>query len=244
MRAEEWVNRWDAQQERYVPDREERFAVLCDVVETALTDVPKPVVLDLGCGPGSLAARLRKRLPHATIIGVDSDPLLLSLARGRYGDAIEWVDADLNSPDWHLEVPSTVHAAVSSTALHWLSEPALARVYGRLASLGVRVFVNADHLGHEDSHVDALLGAVRDRRAVRAGVLGNEEWRPWWDAILADPDFADLAQDRAGRKAQADSHQGNHLTVAGHSGLLRSVGFRSVAPVWQVGDDHVLVALR
>lgn len=244
VKSNDWVNRWDAQQERYVPDREERFAVLCDVVDATLADVPSPVVLDLGCGPGSLAARLRKRLPHATIVGIDSDPLLLNLARNSYGSAIEWIDADLNTPDWHLHVPSTVHAAVSSTALHWLSEPALARVYGRLASLGARVFVNADHLGHEDSRVDGLLSTVRERRAVRAGVEGNEEWRPWWDAILADPDFADLARDRDGRKAQADSHHGNRLTVTGHSGLLRSVGFTSVAPVWQVGDDHVLVALR
>ncbi|MFD1049957.1 hypothetical protein ACFQ1S_32705 [Kibdelosporangium lantanae] len=59
MRTNEWVNRWDAQQERYVPDREERFAVLCDVVEATLTGVPSPVVLDVVSIPKSEIAPAR-----------------------------------------------------------------------------------------------------------------------------------------------------------------------------------------
>jgi trans-aconitate methyltransferase len=35
-------------------------------------------VLDLGCGPGSLAGRLAARLPTAEIIGLDQDPVLLA----------------------------------------------------------------------------------------------------------------------------------------------------------------------
>ncbi|MFC7739880.1 class I SAM-dependent methyltransferase [Nocardiopsis composta] len=72
--AAEWVDRWDSQQEGYVPHREERFAVLADVVAAALADVAAPVVVDLGCGPGSLTARLAERLPRASFIGVDADP--------------------------------------------------------------------------------------------------------------------------------------------------------------------------
>ena len=30
--AVEWIGRWDAQQEWYMPDREERFTVLIDAV--------------------------------------------------------------------------------------------------------------------------------------------------------------------------------------------------------------------
>ena len=60
--AAEWVARWDAQQEGYIADREERFAVLGDAVAAALADVAEPVVVDLGCGPGSLSARLARAL--------------------------------------------------------------------------------------------------------------------------------------------------------------------------------------
>jgi len=123
--AQIWIRRWDAQQEFYIPDREERFAVIGDVVANTTTT---GTVLDLGCGPGSLAGRLAERLPDARIIGVDADPLLLALAHGRYG-TVEFVDADLGGGSWLAKVPDTVDAAVSTTALHWLTPDQLAGVY-------------------------------------------------------------------------------------------------------------------
>lgn len=261
--AEKWLRRWDTQQEFYVADREERFAVLCDVVEAALENVAEPVILDLGCGPGSLAARLRERLPAAKVIGIDSDPLLLGLARSRYDDGISWVDADLGRSSWADQVPATIHAAVSTTALHWLPADRLAELY---RVLGTRtapdgVLVNGDHLGFGDERLDLLAKTVRDRRARRAGVQDNESWADWWDAVLADPELTGLAQARAARvnepedtasrvahsdtgSGQKTHHHGNGLTVGEHSELLRAAGFGSVAPLWQVGDDHVLVAVR
>ncbi|MEV4259564.1 methyltransferase domain-containing protein, partial [Spirillospora sp. NPDC049652] len=77
--AQRWITRWDRQQEGYLPDREERFTALIDAVEAA--GRPDPLVLDLGCGPGSLSARLLDRLPDATVVAVDTDPLLLALGR-------------------------------------------------------------------------------------------------------------------------------------------------------------------
>ncbi|MEC3976396.1 class I SAM-dependent methyltransferase [Amycolatopsis sp. H20-H5] len=252
--AATWLHRWDVQQERYVADREERFTVLCDVVESALEQVPEPVVLDLGCGPGSLAARLHERLPSARIIGIDSDPLLLGLARAHYGERIEWVDADLGGTTWPDAVPRTVHAAVSTTALHWLPTDRLAALYRTLGTLITRggVLVNGDHLGFGDERMDRLATTVRDRRAARAGVQDNEEWRDWWSGVLADPRVAGLARARAERVGAAraageggqQSHHGNGCTVGDHVELLRSAGFGGVAPLWQVGDDHVLAAVR
>jgi trans-aconitate methyltransferase len=46
-----WLDRWDAQQTAYLPEREARFTVM-------LLDVllpPEFVAVDLGCGPGSLS---------------------------------------------------------------------------------------------------------------------------------------------------------------------------------------------
>jgi SAM-dependent methyltransferase len=253
--ASKWLRRWDAQQERYVADREERFAVLCDVVEAALVDVAEPVVLDLGCGPGSLAGRLHERIPAAKIIGIDADPLLLGLARGNYGDDITWVNADLNSPTWRQNVPATIHAAVSTTALHWLPVKRLAELYRTLGGLmgPGGVFVDGDHMGVGTDPVSALAKTVGERRAARAGVLANEEWKPWWAALKADPALAEQVEAHeawatevsATRAADASTHSGtNALTVGEHSAMLTDAGFSSVAPVWQVGDDHVLVAVR
>ena len=69
--ARSWIERWDRQQEVYIANREERFTALVDAVEAAAgrTD---PLVVDLGCGPGSLAVRLLARLPRATVIAASS----------------------------------------------------------------------------------------------------------------------------------------------------------------------------
>lgn len=244
--AAAWLRRWDAQQERYIADREERFTVLCDIVEAALAGVDAPVVLDLGCGPGSLAVRLRARLPHATVVGVDSDPLLLGLARAHHPSGITWVDADLATTDWLADVPPVIHAAVSTTALHWLTEEQLAGLYrtigGLMASGGV--FANGDHMGPGDARLAELAAVVRQRRAARAGVRDNEEWSAWWDAASHAPELAALVTARAERLVHKEKHAENTLSAPGHAALLRAAGFDSAGPLWQVGDDHVLVGLK
>src|SRR5260221_8868339 len=78
--ADAWIARWDAQQQAFLPDREERFTALIDAVqECAGRD--DPLVLDLGCGPGSLAVRLLDRIPTAAVIRAYTDPLLPGIGR-------------------------------------------------------------------------------------------------------------------------------------------------------------------
>jgi ubiquinone/menaquinone biosynthesis C-methylase UbiE len=51
------------------------------------------VVVDVGCGTGSLALRLRHVRPEARIVGVDPDPDVLAVARRKAdaaGVAVEW----------------------------------------------------------------------------------------------------------------------------------------------------------
>lgn len=242
--AADWIRRWDAQQEFYVADREERFAVIGDVLAQVSADNEHPVVLDLGCGPGSLSERLARRLPGAVIFGIDADPVLLALARGRHAGRITFLDADLAGPDWSDGLPGTVDAVVSTTALHWLTEAELSALYRRLGEL-VRpggVFVNGDHLYPADPAFAALAKRVREDRARRAGVTDNEDWGSWWAAVRADSTLGPLFAERSRRPI--NDHDGNHLSAAGHAELLRAAGFGAVEPVWQVGDDQVLVALR
>ncbi len=41
-------------------------------------------MLDLGCGPGSLATRLLDRIPAATVIALDADPVLLAIGQAAW----------------------------------------------------------------------------------------------------------------------------------------------------------------
>lgn len=242
--ARSWVSRWDAQQERYVADREERFAVIGDVVaDVVRTGRQGATVVDLGCGPGSLSARLADRLPGLRIIGLDGDPLLLALGRARYGYRVEFVDTDL-SDELPEQVPPVIDAAVSTTALHWLDQEPLAALYRRIATR-IRpggVFVNGDHMPASDPALRELVHLVREGRNARAGSNDHEDWGAWWAAVQAEPELADLISEHSQRAIT--HHGGNQLSPAEHAELLLAAGFRSVGSVYQHGDDTVLVAIR
>ncbi len=52
---------------------------------------PGHAVLDVGCGTGTLTMMIRRAQPDAKIVGLDGDPRVLQIARGKSPDsAIEW----------------------------------------------------------------------------------------------------------------------------------------------------------
>ncbi|GIH25106.1 hypothetical protein Aph01nite_34160 [Acrocarpospora phusangensis] len=247
--AHAWIERWDRQQEGYLPDREERFTALVDAVETGR---PDPVVIDLGCGPGSLSARLLRRLPAATVIAVDTDPLLLALGRAEYGSlpGLRFVDRDLREPGWTeaLDLPRPADVAVSTTALHWLPEPVLKNVYAELAgALGPGgMYLNGDHFAVPDTapRLDALEAALGARAAERLFAGGRpEDWQSWWAAASADPELEALNLDRERRRASAAHHGSESGRLSTHVDALRAAGFTEIGTLWQRGNDRILCAL-
>ncbi|KAB2365934.1 class I SAM-dependent methyltransferase [Actinomadura montaniterrae] len=245
-----WIARWDAQQEGYVPDREERFTAMIDAVEAA-AGRPDPLVLDLGCGPGSLAGRILDRIPGATVVAVDTDPLLLSLGRAVHAgrDGISFTDLDLREPGWaaRLRLPRQADAAVSTTALHWISPAGLRVVYAELATL-LRpggLFLNGDNLHVDDvtPGLAGLDGALRERKKARHAAAGArpENWEQWWEAIGADPAFAEL---RGASSEEVTGHHGSpSRLLSAHADALRAAGFAEVGTLWQHGDNRLLAAL-
>lgn len=244
--AQEWIARWDRQQEGYLPDREERFTVLIDAVEAL--GRPDPLVIDLGCGPGSLSARLVERLPRATVVAVDADPLLLGLGRAAYPH-LAFRSLDLRVPGWtaSLGLDRPADAAVSTTALHWISEPELQTMYAELATVLRQggVLLNGDHLDSDDDTpaIARLERAVHDREGARVFADEKpEDWRAWWDAIAADPRFAAL--DAARTTAGAGHHGSESHLLSQHVEALRKAGFAEVGTLWQRGNNRLLCAVR
>jgi SAM-dependent methyltransferase len=246
--ATAWIDRWDAQQQEYLPDREDRFTVIIDAVEE-IAGRPDPLVLDLGCGPGSLAVRLLRRLPQATVVAIDTDPLTLALGRAAFGDiaGLEFRDLDLRSAGWSggLQLARQPDAAVSTTALHWLTQPALAALYAELARL-LRpggTLLNGDHLGEDDAApvLRRLDGALLEREEQRRFPGGHgESWTDWWAAAAGDPALACLHAERTARKVDSEHHGSPAGRLSVHVDLLRAAGFAEIGTLWQRGDNRVL----
>jgi SAM-dependent methyltransferase len=237
-----WLDRWDAQQETYLPEREERFEVLVDLLEAAAG--PAARVLDLACGPASLAMRVLARLPEATVVGVDADPVLLTLAAAAAPERLQLVDADLRRPGWTERIPAGPYDAVlSTTALHWLTPDALEEVYAACARLLAPggLLANGDHLHViETPRLDALARGLDDRRRARHDGEG-EDWSTWWEAIRADPALSDAVAERDRRQFDHPDKSETNLSV--HERALRAAGFSEVGVLWRKGTNAVLAAL-
>ena len=248
QQARHWLDRWDRQQEFYLADREERFAVIADVVEAVCG--AEPLVVDLGVGPGSLAIRLLDRLSGARVVGIDADPLLLGLARSAHRNrhGLRLVDHDLRMPGWldALRLDRAPDAFVSTTALHWLTSAELAELYTACAR-ALRpggVLVNGDHLhdGPARPVLDSVTRVVRERRSARVGTPRDEDWQAWWDAARQAPELADLTAMRGQHGVEHEVDVA--ATFDDHVAALRRAGFAEAGTVWQHGDDRVLVAVR
>jgi SAM-dependent methyltransferase len=249
--ALDWIARWDIQQLGYLPDREERFTALIDAVEEGV-GVTDPLILDLGCGPGSLAVRLLDRMPGATVIGIDADPVLLTLGQKAWGGraGLSFAELDLRVAGWtaDLALDRPADAAVSTTALHWLPEPALATMYAELAGV-LRpggLLLNGDHFAEDDQQAPTLarLGrALIEREEARRFPAGHQEtWTGWWEAVAAEPALAALLAERESRQVDSD-HGSESGRLATHTGALRAAGFAEIGTLWQRGENRLLCAV-
>ena len=82
---------------------------------------PGDVIVDVGCGTGSLALLLHHARPEARIVGIDPDPEMLARARRKADEAeaatVEWL---VGMGDALVQVmgSATADAVVSSLVLH------------------------------------------------------------------------------------------------------------------------------
>jgi SAM-dependent methyltransferase len=246
--ARAWIKRWDAQQQIYLPDREDRFTAIIDAVEE-IAGRPDPLVLDLGSGPGSLSVRLLRRLPRARVIAIDADPLTLALGQAGYADVpgLQFRDLDLRTAGWSagLRPDRQPDAAVSTTALHWLPQPALVALYAELARL-LRpggVLLNGDHLREDDAapQLQRLQRALLEREERRRFPDGHSEsWTDWWAAAAEDPALARLHAERAARTVDSGHHGSPAGRLSVHIDALRAAGFAEIGTLWQRGENRVL----
>jgi len=247
---EAWQQRWDRQQEVYLPDREERFAAMLDVVEAARGAEPR--VVDLAGGTGSISRRILGRFPKATVVVLDVDPALLAIAAGSFeGDERVTIrTADLDDPSWVAGVePESFDAVLSATALHWLTPERLRRVYAESAGLlrAGGVFANADHMADDGlSGLNEALARLHQNRVEHRRDDGRWDWGRWWEELAAEPEMAELVVRRNEHFAAAptSSHTRSYLPSSWHLDALRAAGYAQAGLAWRGLADALAVGVR
>jgi len=228
-------------------DREVRLRVLLDVVEAMVG--PSPRVLDLACGPGTITLRLLDRLPRAHSIAVDVDPVLLAIASTTFADddRVRIVRADLNHPAWADELPALeLDAVLTATALHWLTEDTVRRLYGDLARLVRRggVLVHTERMPlAELPRLGSSLADIEQRRQMDADGRAAR-WGAWWEQASRDPALQAAMTQRhlvfeTGYPADEFSPPAEW-----HIAALRDAGFTEAGVVWRSGASAVVAAVR
>jgi SAM-dependent methyltransferase len=243
-----WQRSWDAQQEGYLPDREERFARMLDVVEAHCGE--KPRVLDLAGGTGSITIRLLERLAGASSVVLDIDPSLLRIARGTLGadHRVTIVRTDLAEATWRDQLSGEPFDAVlTATALHWLTEERLAALYAEIQA-ALRpggVFMNADHmvdpgLPELTERFTRWREAIREEAVERGTVTA---WADWWEQARSAPELADAVAER--ETIFSFPHSGGSMPpYARHEELLYAAGFTEVGLIWRGLHDAPVAAVR
>jgi trans-aconitate 2-methyltransferase len=133
-------------------------------------------VFDIGCGDGRATALLAERLPHGSVLGVDSSPGMIAKAREQFpdGSACPGLPANLSFELMDaraLDLPRAFDLAFSTAALHWMSDHR-AILRGVRAALvpGGRLFFE---MGGRGNIMEAL--AVMDE------VLSRPRWRGFFE---------------------------------------------------------------
>jgi cyclopropane fatty-acyl-phospholipid synthase-like methyltransferase len=242
-----WVERWDRMQERYLVRRSERIELLVSLVRETVNPVRR--VLDLGCGTGSLMQPFLEAFPDAEVYGIDFDPVLLPLAQERlrpHGTRTQLILADLRTDGWREQVPASVDAIISATALHWLTETESATLYRQLPKI-LRVgsiFLNADHVANRRPQVQTFWERGREAMRRTEGRTAGEDWDSFWEAYAQALGLA--GQRRVTERVLGGWGGGveQGLPLEWHLSQLKANGFVHADCFWRCDCDAIYGGFR
>jgi len=127
---QEWVDK----DSRRAAEREAQFKAMLSWLGVFIEGPAH--VMDLGCGPGTLAEKLLAAFPQMRVICSDGSDEMLNLARQRlssYEDRVSYAQADFSANEWTANLPGQLDAVVSARAIHNLRKLKLiGAVYGKI----------------------------------------------------------------------------------------------------------------
>jgi trans-aconitate 2-methyltransferase len=170
---------WDPGQYQHFAD--ERSRPFFDLLGRVGAQDPR-LVVDLGCGPGTLTARLASRWPGAEVHGIDGSAEMIEAARALpagQGGRLSFALGDVR--DW--EPGGGVDVIVSNALLQWVPDhlSVLARWAGFLTEGGWLAFQVPGNFG-QPSHA-----ALRE-------LAGSDRWHPLLAGVSLNRQSADPAE--------------------------------------------------
>lgn len=170
---------------------------------------PDDRVLDLGCGPGTVALPVADYAGH--VVGMDPDEAMLTRARDRASTVdtatgksttVEWIvgsDADLRADDALADRLRPLRLTTMGRSFHWMEQgPTLDRLFdltepgGGVALLNDTGWLTRGTADWQDA-VYAVLAEYLDDPPERTGPVVYDD--PWHE-LLADHGFVETGEDR------------------------------------------------
>ncbi|MDQ6618835.1 MAG: class I SAM-dependent methyltransferase [Pseudomonadota bacterium] len=143
-----YVRKWAETADQRRPERARMFRRIIELLQAL--DGDRPCIVELGCGPGTLAQNVLGRIEQATYEGFDFSWPMLELARERlaaFGTRAHVHQADLRGTEWVKLLNLPVDAVITNQALHDLgSADNVASIYNTAHSLlrPKGLFINAE----------------------------------------------------------------------------------------------------
>ncbi len=189
---------------RYAPALIERLAREAGLDATSR-------VLDLGCGPGTLAIPLARYAD--TVIGIDpSEEMIAAAARqsAELGVAVDWRVGSSQDLDASL---APLDLVVMGRSFHWMDRDAtLARLDKLVAPQGAVALLSTESLPFPEGRwrdvFDAVRDRVRPRRTTSTRYRRSPQWEPHEAVLLRSP-FSRLEELRHCREARLVDRRSN-----------------------------------
>ncbi len=206
---EDFVNQWLERNKERLAERRRRFVALRAFIPKTTDQEFR--YLNLGAGPGNLDVVLLEHFTGANAVVVDTSLTMLGAARkelAKFGDRVEYVQADLSTSDWLGGVTGPFDFVISARTIHHLHDTARIRaLYREVRGL----------TGHGGTFLN--LDYVRPPRAELAR-LGE------WITRDSEAGFGGAPHDVANLPG----------TLLEHLGWLGEAGFNCVDVYWKEMD--------
>lgn len=246
-----WFERWEAMQNCYIPQRLYRFDLMLQLANLPYEEETE--ILDLGCGPGSLAFRALQHYPNARVIAVDAHPILLAIGQQvakKTNSHIEFLQADIRQSDWWMAYTGKIDLVLSATSLHWLNAEHLAQTYQRIYQVlkpGGR-FMNSDHIASDDPETQIRYRQMLQTKQQAAfREVKADDWDGFWQSLATELGQPDLqAPDSQASQDETSIWEGTDdgLPKKFHISMLQQYGFEKVELHWQDLGEAIIGARK